>query len=110
MRSLKVATLAGDEHECTVLREAVSSFQLAVGYKNGSVKIFNLSSGELQATFNGHKSSVTCLSFDENCMRLVSGSKVCFQIFQAPRCITVDIYYLKYDVTGQSSCYLGCSQ
>lgn len=49
--------------------------QLAVGYEDGVVRLFDLNSGECLVTFSGHKSAVTCLAFDGDGMRLVSGSK-----------------------------------
>lgn len=69
--------MLGDKHEVTVLARSPAQRQIAVGYSNGSIRIFDLVTGECQVTFNGHKSAVTALNFDKTGMRLVSGSKVC---------------------------------
>jgi len=57
------------------MKTSPNNNHLAVGYEDGAVRMFDLNSGELLVTFSGHKSSVTCLNFDEEGMRLVSGSK-----------------------------------
>lgn len=48
---------------------------VAAGYENGSIRIWDSTSGELMITFNGHKSAVSSLKFDPMGTRLVSGSK-----------------------------------
>ena len=55
---------------------------LAVGYHNGSIKLFNIKTGEDIVTFNGHKSAITSLQFDQKGMVLASGSKVGDSYFQ----------------------------
>jgi U3 small nucleolar RNA-associated protein 12 len=56
-----------------------NSLLLAAGYHDGSIRLWtlkdNFSGGELAVTFNGHKTAVTHLAFDEEGNRLVSGSK-----------------------------------
>ncbi|KAF9578732.1 hypothetical protein BGW38_005325, partial [Lunasporangiospora selenospora] len=47
----------------------------AVGYANGSIRIWNMKNSELVVTLNGHRSAVTALAFDKSGSRLVSGSK-----------------------------------
>jgi WD40 repeat protein len=49
---------------------------LAVGYEDGSIRIFSLLSGEGNVTFNGHKAAITTLKYDQLGGRLASGSKV----------------------------------
>lgn len=58
--------------------------KLAVGYLDGSLRIFDLNSKEVDPitqvlshslTFSGHKTSITSISFDNEGVRLVSGSK-----------------------------------
>lgn len=52
---------------------------IAIGYSDGKVCVYNISSGEVTITFSGHKSAVTALSYDHGGLRLVSGGKVgCF--------------------------------
>ena len=52
---------------------------LAAGYQDGSIRLWKLNDawngGELVVTFNGHKSAVTQLSFDDQGNRLASGSR-----------------------------------
>lgn len=49
---------------------------LAAGYEDGAIRIWDLESHDCRVTFSGHKTAVTCLDFDSNSTRLVSGSKV----------------------------------
>lgn len=49
---------------------------MAVGYADGSIRLFNLDTCQSDVTFQGHKSAVTCLAYDASGLRLVSGSKV----------------------------------
>lgn len=74
-------TLYGDKHQVTMIRKSPDGLHLAVGYQNGSIKIFDLGSGEATVTFNGHKSAVTALNYDLEGMRLVSGAMVSEVLF-----------------------------
>jgi U3 small nucleolar RNA-associated protein 12 len=58
-----------------MLKTSPNNRQIAVGYEDGVVRLFDLNSGECLVTFSGHKSAATCLSFDIEGMRLVSGAK-----------------------------------
>ena len=49
---------------------------IAVGYANGTVKTFDLRSGENVCVFVGHKSDISSLAYDALGHRLASGSKV----------------------------------
>lgn len=49
---------------------------MAVGYVDGNINVFELTNNEIVCVFAGHKSSVSCLQYDEQGHRLVSGSKV----------------------------------
>ena len=46
----------------------------AVGYADGSLRLWNSSTGTVVLTLNGHKKAVTALAFDEHGARIVSGS------------------------------------
>lgn len=48
---------------------------LAVGYEDGSIKIWDMISGTVLINFQGHKSAITILRFDAEGTRLISGSK-----------------------------------
>ncbi|GFR57849.1 WD repeat-containing protein 3 [Elysia marginata] len=71
----KLLTLEGEKWEVTSLAESPSTHHLAVGYGNGSIKIFQIDTGQSDITFQGHKSAVTCLAYDQPGLRLVSGAK-----------------------------------
>ena len=60
----------------TILAASPDKLHLAVGYMDGTIKIFNILTGEVAVTFSGHKSAVTALNYDNDGVRLVSGSKV----------------------------------
>ncbi|XP_063812950.1 WD repeat-containing protein 3 [Pseudophryne corroboree] len=71
----KVLILHGQKHEVTQLCPSPDGLSLAVGYEDGSIRVFSILSGESGITFNGHKAAVTALSYDHLGGRLVSGSK-----------------------------------
>lgn len=48
---------------------------LAVGYTDGSLRIWSLDTKECLITLQGHRTAVTCLNFDKTSHRLASGSK-----------------------------------
>ncbi|ELV12398.1 WD repeat-containing protein 3 [Tupaia chinensis] len=72
----KILILQGLKQEVTCLCPSPDGLHLAVGYENGSIRIFSLLSGEGNVTFNGHKAAVTTLKYDQLGGRLASGSKV----------------------------------
>lgn len=47
----------------------------AVGYADGSVRLWDSTLGSVRATFNGHRKAVTALAFDTQGVRLASGSQ-----------------------------------
>ncbi|KAK7542752.1 WD40-repeat-containing domain protein [Phyllosticta citribraziliensis] len=47
----------------------------AVGYADGSIRVWDSKTSSLLISFNGHKSAVTHLTFDDSGVRLASGSK-----------------------------------
>ncbi|NXL45920.1 WDR3 protein, partial [Podilymbus podiceps] len=71
----KVLILKGLKQEVSCLCPSPDGLHLAVGYEDGSIRVFNLLSGEANITFNGHKAAVTALQYDHLGGRLVSGSK-----------------------------------
>jgi len=62
-------------YEVTSIASNKAGSLVAVGYTNGCIKLFDTATGDSEVTFSGHKNDVTCISFDDDCMRLVSGSK-----------------------------------
>jgi U3 small nucleolar RNA-associated protein 12 len=72
------------ESEVVIIEQSVqNSNKLAVGYLDGSLRVFDLQQRPddemclpAQLTFNGHKSAITTINFDDDDgSRLVSGSK-----------------------------------
>lgn len=49
--------------------------EFAVGYQDGTIRIWDARSNSSSVTFTGHKSAVTALTFDAKGERLASGSK-----------------------------------
>lgn len=49
---------------------------MAAGYADGSVQIYDLKSSEVISIFSGHRTEVTCLTYDRFGHKLASGSKV----------------------------------
>lgn len=47
----------------------------AVGYADGSVRLWSAETSTVIVAFNGHKKSVTALTFDDTGSRLASGSQ-----------------------------------
>ncbi|KAM9245162.1 WD repeat-containing protein 3 isoform 2-T3 [Dugong dugon] len=71
----KILILQGIKQEVTCLCPSPDGLHLAVGYEDGSIRIFSLLSGEGNVTFNGHKAAITTLKYDQLGGRLASGSK-----------------------------------
>lgn len=69
----KVLSLRGNKHEASCLESCLDSQKIAVGYSDGAVRVFDLNTGAVSITFQGHKAPVTCLDFNNG--RLASGGK-----------------------------------
>lgn len=65
----------GHRAEVTCIARSPQKDAFAVGYADGSIRLWNNSTGTVISTFNGHKKSVTALAFDERGTRLASGSQ-----------------------------------
>ncbi|KZT24431.1 WD-repeat-containing protein [Neolentinus lepideus HHB14362 ss-1] len=65
----------GHRAEVTCIQRSPSKDTFAVGYADGSIRLWNASSGTVTTTLNGHKKVVTALAFDETGTRLASGSQ-----------------------------------
>ena len=65
----------GHRAEVTCIKQSPHPDSFAVGYADGSIRLWSASSGSVLTTFNGHKKSVTALGFDEQGTRLASGSQ-----------------------------------
>jgi U3 small nucleolar RNA-associated protein 12 len=65
----------GHRAEVTYILKSPRKNSFAVGYADGSIRIWDAANGTVITTFNGHKNSVTALAFDEQGTRLASGSQ-----------------------------------
>ncbi|KAK6631604.1 hypothetical protein RUM44_006133 [Polyplax serrata] len=70
----KAVVLPGEKTVVTRLLSSPDHKTLAAGFRDGTVKTFDLKAAEVNAVFSGHKTSVTCLAFDNAGHRLASGS------------------------------------
>ena len=76
----QLCQLSGEDHEVVRFVPSPDHSHIAVGYINGTIGLYEVSSGKCDVVFRGHKSAITCLNYDEKGMRLVSGSKVSWVI------------------------------
>ncbi len=65
----------GHRAEVTCIIRSPRKDTFAVGYADGSIRLWDSGSGSVISTFNGHKKSVTALAFDDEGTRLASGSQ-----------------------------------
>ena len=84
----------GHRAEVTCIQRSPNKDIFAVGYADGSIRLWSQSSGSVQATFNGHKKAVTALAFDHEGFRLASGSQ--------------DTDLILWDVVGEAGLFRYC--
>ncbi|KAK2466136.1 hypothetical protein APHAL10511_001778 [Amanita phalloides] len=65
----------GHRAQVTCVVQAPQKDIFAVGYADGSIRLWSASTACVLTTFNGHKKAVTALTFDERGTRLASGSQ-----------------------------------
>ncbi|WYZ34991.1 hypothetical protein EsH8_I_001267 [Colletotrichum jinshuiense] len=58
-----------------VAQSKVDKDVFAVGYEDGSIRLWDSKIATVIVNFNGHKSAITTLAFDKSGVRLASGSK-----------------------------------
>jgi U3 small nucleolar RNA-associated protein 12 len=69
-------TASGNNAQVTVIARNQSDPDVfAVGYEDGRIRIWLLSTATVYTVFDGHKSAITCLAFDDSGVRLASGSR-----------------------------------
>lgn len=61
--------------EVTAILRSPNKDDYAIGYSDGSIRIWKYSTNSLIITFNGHKSAVTSLAFNKSGSYLASGSR-----------------------------------
>ncbi|GJJ07205.1 hypothetical protein Clacol_001405 [Clathrus columnatus] len=65
----------GHRAEVTVIIQSPQIDKFAVGYADGSVRLWDVTTQTVSTTFNGHTKAVTALSFDKTGTRLASSSQ-----------------------------------
>ncbi|EGO01816.1 hypothetical protein SERLA73DRAFT_166331 [Serpula lacrymans var. lacrymans S7.3] len=65
----------GHSAEVTCIIDAPQNTLFAVGYADGSIRLWDSTTGSVTATFSGHSKAITALAFDERGTRLASGSQ-----------------------------------
>lgn len=63
------------QYEACCLELSPDEREIAVGYTNGSVRIFAIGNASLKVHFTGHDSAITVLRYDSSGQRLASGSR-----------------------------------
>lgn len=71
----KAQVLPGENVLVSQIAASPTGNHVAVGYVDGIVNVFEMTNNDIVCVFAGHKSAVTCLQYDEQGCRLVSGSK-----------------------------------
>ncbi|KAI8889686.1 WD40 repeat-like protein [Backusella circina FSU 941] len=66
---------SGNKSEVTCIAKSPNKKDVAVGYNDGTIRIWNMKSSTSTVTLSGHRAAVTALAFDNNGTRLASGSK-----------------------------------
>ncbi|CAE6522518.1 unnamed protein product [Rhizoctonia solani] len=65
----------GHRAEVTCIRRSPVKEIFAVGYADGSIRLWDSANGNVTVVFNGHRKAVTALAFDGSGTRLASGSQ-----------------------------------
>ncbi|KAJ8086500.1 beta transducin [Marasmius tenuissimus] len=81
----------GHRAEVTCIHRSPKPNTFAVGYADGSIRLWDSASASVITTFNGHKKAVTALAFDEQGTHLASGSQ--------------DTDLIIWDVVGEAGLY-----
>ena len=59
----------------TIIRSQTDPDVFAVGYEDGRIRLWDLRTATVVLAFNGHKSAITCLAFDDSGVKLASGAR-----------------------------------
>ncbi|CAO0794673.1 unnamed protein product [Mucor circinelloides] len=65
----------GNKSEVTCIAKSPNNKDFAVGYGDGTIRIWNIQSNTSTVTLSGHRAAVTALAFDNDGTRLASGSR-----------------------------------
>lgn len=66
---------AGHRAQVTCITRSPQPETFAVGYADGSIRLWNPLTNSVVSTFMGHKKAITALAFDERGTKLASGSQ-----------------------------------
>ncbi|KAI7888858.1 WD40-repeat-containing domain protein [Mucor mucedo] len=66
---------SGNKSEVTCIAASPNKKDYAVGYGDGTIRIWNIKSSTSTVTLSGHRAAVTALAYDSDGTRLASGSK-----------------------------------
>jgi U3 small nucleolar RNA-associated protein 12 len=81
----------GHRAEVTCIQRSPQPNIFAVGYADGSVRLWDSTTESVTTALNGHKKAITALAFDERGTRLASGSQ--------------DTDLIVWDVVGETGLY-----
>ncbi|KAI9486509.1 MAG: WD40-repeat-containing domain protein [Benjaminiella poitrasii] len=65
----------GNKAEVTCIAKSPNKKDYAVGYADGTIRLWNIKSSSSTVTLSGHRAAVTALAFDSDGTRLASGSR-----------------------------------
>lgn len=72
--------LPGEKHEVTCLAVNHYMNSIAVGYTDGTLKTYDLESGDNISIFSGHRTAITAIKYDKQGVKVATGAKVYFLI------------------------------
>lgn len=81
----------GHREAVTYITQSPQQDFFAVGYADGSVRLWNASTGSVVTTFNGHRKAITALAFSDAGTHLASGSQ--------------DTDLILWDIVGEAGLY-----
>ncbi|KAJ1736895.1 beta transducin [Coemansia sp. Benny D160-2] len=80
-----------NKHQVTCICRSPNGKDYAIGYSDGSVRLFDIGSHALKVVLNGHRGSISALQFDPTGTVLVSGSR--------------DTDLILWDIIGETGLY-----
>jgi len=75
VKTLAPPPAEGRRPEVTQLALSPDGSQLAVGHSDGTIRLWNLESGEAELPASGHKTGVSCLRYSRSGALLASGGQ-----------------------------------
>ena len=81
----------GHREEVTFIAQSPQQDSFAVGYADGSIRLWNTSTNSVVTTFNGHRKAITALAFNDAGTHFASGSQ--------------DTDLILWDIVGEAGLY-----